>query len=60
MLEVNGDRIIKVPQGGFNLRILHPTKVASDFEGKTKTFFDTKEFGLFLAYPLKELLQDIF
>ncbi|XP_025727648.2 LINE-1 type transposase domain-containing protein 1 [Callorhinus ursinus] len=54
--------VIKVLQAkGFTPRILYPAKLAFDFEGKTKTFFDTEEFTKFVSCipSLKELLEDI-
>ncbi|XP_045883464.1 LINE-1 type transposase domain-containing protein 1, partial [Meles meles] len=54
--------VIKVLQAkGFTPRILYPAKLAFDFEGKTKTFFDTEEFTKFVSSipSLKELLEDI-
>ncbi|XP_059232721.1 LINE-1 type transposase domain-containing protein 1 isoform X1 [Mustela nigripes] len=54
--------VIKVLQAkGFTPRILYPAKLAFDFEGKTKTFFDTEEFTKFVSSipSLKELLDDI-
>uniref|UniRef100_A0A8C7AVH6 LINE-1 type transposase domain-containing protein 1 n=1 Tax=Neovison vison TaxID=452646 RepID=A0A8C7AVH6_NEOVI len=54
--------VIKVLQAkGFTPRILYPAKLAFDFEGKTKTFFDVEEFTKFVSSipSLKELLDDI-
>ncbi|XP_035947251.2 LINE-1 type transposase domain-containing protein 1, partial [Halichoerus grypus] len=54
--------VIKVLQAkGFTPRILYPAKLAFDFEGKTKTFFDTEELTKFVSCipSLKELLEDI-
>ncbi|KAF0878934.1 LINE-1 type transposase domain-containing protein 1 [Crocuta crocuta] len=54
--------IIKVLQTkGFTPKILYPAKLAFDFEGKTKTFFDTEEFTNFISCipSLKELLEDL-
>ncbi|EFB25861.1 hypothetical protein PANDA_006088, partial [Ailuropoda melanoleuca] len=51
--------VIKVLQAkGFTPRILYPAKLAFDFEGKTKTFFDIEEFIKFVSCipSLKELL----
>nr|AIN80991.1 L1TD1 [Dobsonia moluccensis] len=55
--------IIKVLKAkDFKPRILYPAKLAFDFEGKTKIFFDTEEFRKFISCTpfLKELLEDIF
>nr|XP_019586572.1 PREDICTED: LINE-1 type transposase domain-containing protein 1 [Rhinolophus sinicus] len=55
--------IIKVLQAkDFKPRILYPAKLAFDFEGKTKVFFDVEEFRKFVSCTpsLKELLEDIF
>ncbi|XP_016064228.1 PREDICTED: LINE-1 type transposase domain-containing protein 1 [Miniopterus natalensis] len=55
--------IISVLQAkGFKPRILYPAKLAFDFEGKTKIFFDTEEFRNFISCipSLKELLGSIF
>lgn len=54
--------IIKVLQEkGFKPRILYPAKLAFDFEGKTKVFFDIEEFRTFVSCvsPLKELLENV-
>lgn len=54
--------IIKVLQEeGFQPRILYPAKLAFDFKGKTKVFFDIEEFKKFVSdIPfLKELLKNI-
>ncbi|CAK7313025.1 LINE-1 type transposase domain-containing protein 1 [Vulpes lagopus] len=54
--------IIQILQAkGFTPRILYPAKLAFDFEGKMKTFFDTEEFTKFVSCTpsLKELLEDI-
>ncbi|XP_049992366.1 LINE-1 type transposase domain-containing protein 1 [Alexandromys fortis] len=54
--------IIKVLQEeGFQPRILYPAKLAFDFKGKTKVFFDIEEFKKFVSdIPfLKELLNNI-
>ncbi|XP_036034462.1 LINE-1 type transposase domain-containing protein 1 [Onychomys torridus] len=54
--------IIKVLQEeGFQPRILYPAKLAFDFKGKTKVFFDIEEFKKFISdIPfLKELLNNI-
>lgn len=54
--------VIKVLQAkGFTPRILYPAKLAFDFEGKTKTFFDIEEFTKFVSCipSLKELLEDV-
>nr|AIN80967.1 L1TD1 [Oligoryzomys microtis] len=54
--------IIKVLQEeGFQPRILYPAKLAFDFKGKTKVFFDIEEFKKFTSdIPfLKELLNNI-
>ncbi|XP_042128600.1 LINE-1 type transposase domain-containing protein 1 [Peromyscus maniculatus bairdii] len=54
--------IIKILQEeGFQPRILYPAKLAFDFKGKTKIFFDIEEFKKFISdIPfLKELLNNI-
>nr|AIN80966.1 L1TD1 [Oryzomys couesi] len=54
--------IIKILQEeGFQPRILYPAKLAFDFKGKTKVFFDIEEFKKFTSdIPfLKELLNNI-
>nr|XP_048309413.1 LINE-1 type transposase domain-containing protein 1 [Myodes glareolus] len=54
--------IIKVLQEeGFQPRILYPARLAFDFKGKTKVFFDIEEFKKFVSdIPfLKELLNNI-
>uniref|UniRef100_A0A8D2CMF1 LINE-1 type transposase domain-containing protein 1 n=1 Tax=Sciurus vulgaris TaxID=55149 RepID=A0A8D2CMF1_SCIVU len=54
--------IIKVLQEeGFQPRILYPAKLAFDFQGKTKVFFDIEEFRKFISCvpSLKELLENI-
>ncbi|XP_029801680.1 LINE-1 type transposase domain-containing protein 1 [Suricata suricatta] len=54
--------IIKVLQAkGFTPKIQYPAKLAFDFEGKTRTFFDTEEFTKFISCipSLKELLEDL-
>ncbi|KAL6093294.1 hypothetical protein STEG23_011910 [Scotinomys teguina] len=54
--------IIKILQEeGFQPRILYPAKLAFDFKGKTKVFFDIEEFKKFISdIPfLKELLNNI-
>ncbi|XP_040613392.1 LINE-1 type transposase domain-containing protein 1 [Mesocricetus auratus] len=54
--------IIKILQEeGFQPRILYPAKLAFDFRGKTKVFFDIEDFKKFVSdIPfLKELLNDI-
>ncbi|XP_048638666.1 LINE-1 type transposase domain-containing protein 1 [Marmota marmota marmota] len=52
--------IIKVLQEkGFHPRILYPAKLAFDFQGQTKVFFDMEEFWKFISCvpTLKELLE---
>ncbi|XP_021016872.1 LINE-1 type transposase domain-containing protein 1 [Mus caroli] len=54
--------IIKILQDkGFQPRILYPAKLAFDFKGKTKIFFDIEEFKKFISdIPyLKDLLNNI-
>ncbi|CAH6790553.1 L1td1 [Phodopus roborovskii] len=54
--------IIKILQEeGFQPRILYPAKLAFDFKGKTKVFFDIEEFKKFVSeIPfLKELLSNL-
>ncbi|KAL1777004.1 L1TD1 [Sigmodon hispidus] len=54
--------IIKILQEeGFQPRILYPAKLAFDFKGKTKIFFEIEELKKFISdIPfLKELLNDI-
>lgn len=54
--------IIKILQDeGFQPRILYPAKLAFDFKGKTKVFFDIEEFKKFISdIPyLKDLLNNI-
>jgi hypothetical protein len=53
--------IIKVlKEEGFQPRILYPAKLAFNFEGKTKVFFDIEEFRKFISCipSLKELLEN--
>uniref|UniRef100_A0A8C6QC38 LINE-1 type transposase domain-containing protein 1 n=1 Tax=Nannospalax galili TaxID=1026970 RepID=A0A8C6QC38_NANGA len=55
-------RIIEVLQKeGFQPRILYPAKLAFNFKGKTKVFFDIEEFKKFVSDipSLKELLDNI-
>uniref|UniRef100_A0A8C2N4N5 LINE-1 type transposase domain-containing protein 1 n=1 Tax=Cricetulus griseus TaxID=10029 RepID=A0A8C2N4N5_CRIGR len=54
--------IIKILQEeGFQPRILYPAKLAFDFKGKTKVFFDIEEFKKFVSdIPfLKEALNNV-
>lgn len=55
--------IIRVLQDeGFKPRILYPAKLAFNFDGKTKIFFDIEEFKDFIVCvpSLKMLLENIF
>ncbi|XP_031233766.1 LINE-1 type transposase domain-containing protein 1 [Mastomys coucha] len=54
--------IIKILQEeGFQPRILYPAKLAFDFRGKTKVFFDIEEFKKFISDTpyLKDLFSNI-
>lgn len=46
---------------GFQLHILYPSKLMFDFEGKTKTLFDTEEFRKCISCVpfMIELLENI-
>ncbi|XP_036112684.1 LINE-1 type transposase domain-containing protein 1 [Molossus molossus] len=56
-----GGLITVLQAKGFKPRILYPAKLAFDFEGKTKIFFDIQEFRKFISCvpSLKELLKNI-
>ncbi|XP_058536991.1 LINE-1 type transposase domain-containing protein 1 [Ochotona princeps] len=55
-------KIIEVlHEKGFRPRILYPAKLAFDFQGRTKMFYDIEEFRAFISSvpPLKKLLENV-
>lgn len=55
-------KIVKVlHEEGFRPRILYPAKLAFDFEGRTKMFYDIEEFRAFISGvpALKKLLENV-
>uniref|UniRef100_A0A8C2V0Z3 LINE-1 type transposase domain-containing protein 1 n=1 Tax=Chinchilla lanigera TaxID=34839 RepID=A0A8C2V0Z3_CHILA len=55
------DIINVLHRNGFHPRIRYPAKLTFDFEGNTRTFFDTDEFRRFVSHvpSLKGLLENV-